>query len=72
MSHNIRQLIKLTNKMTALADKMDVKPEKHTHVMAGSLRDAAYDLRRKAMKEKGRLQRVGEWEEENTKGTEDQ
>ena len=60
----VRQMLELTNEMSALADEMNLntKSHNHKHVLAVSLRDAAYSLREKANKEKERLQKINMWD----------
>ena len=68
---DVRQVLKLTNKMIALSDSIDLKRQyPEIHVLAGVVRDAAYGIREKAQKEKERLIRIGKWnnESESAKG----
>ena len=62
---DVRQVLKLTNKMIALSDRMDLKSQdREIHMLAGTVRDAAYGIREKAQKEKERQIRMGKWEKE--------
>jgi hypothetical protein len=62
---DVRKVLKLTNEMIALSDSMDMERQNpETHSLAGTVRDAAYNIRRQAQKEKERLIRIGQWDKE--------
>lgn len=65
MSNDVRQVLKMANRLTALSDRMESKPiDEHGLALSGVVRDCAYTMRNRATDEMGRLKRIGKWESE--------
>lgn len=48
MDEDLKKLMKLTNKMIVISDRMDAKRQPYrVHVLAGTVRDSAYAIRKK-------------------------